>query len=375
MKLYQVEYLLEVCAQGSFSKAADALLVSRPAISRAMKDLEDEYGVTLFQRTTTGVVPTEAGEIILEKSQKIMQLLSELESEINALKSSESDESDHLLRIGISFTARCCFLPFVSAFWRVFPNVQINLTDLSESFMYRGGVDPAFDLEIALSDDTAAALVTTVYYRAAWTQQFHMTVPGVFHGLGGDRELNFLTQTLINKTLYKGDGFLPTGLSLSGGQGTAWFLLPDENLTPADLLSNQRTLDFLISDKGRGNTDGCQVDLTISVPKFDVSDKTDLIEKLKKLGVISIFDRCRSDFTPLTTDLQEPITVSKAEHGARVSADENGLTGAAYTIIEPTYSGIPEPLEKFELTLDRPFLFVVANEEGLPIFVGIVNQP
>ena len=91
--------------------------------------------------------------------------------------------------------------------------------------------------------------------------------------------------------------------------------------------------------------------------------------------MISIFDRCRSDFTPLTTDLQEPITVSKAEHGARVSADENGLTGAAYTIIEPTFSGIPEPLEKFELTLDRPFLFVVANEEGLPIFVGIVNQP
>lgn len=229
--------------------------------------------------------------------------------------------------------------------------------------------------EIELSDDTAVALVTTVYYRAGWTQQFHMTVPGVFHGLGGDRELNFLTQTLINKTLYTGDGFLATGLSLSGGQGTAWFLLPDENLTPADLLSNQRTLDFLISDKGRGNTDGCQVDLTLSVPKFDVSDKTDLIEKLKKLGVISIFDRCRSDFTPLTTDLQEPITVSKAEHGARVSADENGLTGAAYTIIEPTNSGIPEPLEKFELTLDRPFLFVVANEEGLPIFVGIVNQP
>ena len=154
MKLYQIEYLLEVCAQGSFSKAADALLISRPAISRAMKDLEDEYGVTLFQRTTTGVVLTEAGEIILEKSKKIAQQLSELETEINALKSSVSGESDHLLRIGISFTARCCFLPFISEFWRVFPGVQINLTDLSESFMYRGVVDPEFDLEIALSDDT-----------------------------------------------------------------------------------------------------------------------------------------------------------------------------------------------------------------------------
>ena len=153
MKLYQVEYLLEVCRQGSFSKAADALLISRPAISRAMKDLEEEYGVTLFQRTTTGVILTEAGEIILEKSRKIAQQLSELESEINALKSTVSGENDLLLRIGISFTARCCILPFLSEFRCVCPNVQINLTDLAESFVYRGTVEPEFDLEIALTDN------------------------------------------------------------------------------------------------------------------------------------------------------------------------------------------------------------------------------
>ena len=153
MKLYQIEYLLEVSRQGSFSKAADALVISRPAISRAMKDLEDEYGVTLFQRTTTGVVPTEAGEIMLEKSRKIAKLFSELESEINALKNSVSDESDHLLHIGISFTARCCFLPFLSEFRCVCPKVQISLTDLAESFIDRGTVDPEYDLEIALSGD------------------------------------------------------------------------------------------------------------------------------------------------------------------------------------------------------------------------------
>ena len=153
MKLYQLEYLLEVSRQGSFSKAADALVISRPAISRAMKDLEDEYGVTLFQRTTTGVVPTEAGEIMLEKSRKIAQQLSELESELNALKSTVSDENDHQLHIGISFTARCCFLPFLSEFWRVNPDIQMQLTDLSDAFVDRGFLNPDYDLEIALSDD------------------------------------------------------------------------------------------------------------------------------------------------------------------------------------------------------------------------------
>ena len=153
MKLYQIDYFLEVCRHGSFSKAADALLVSRPAVSRAMKDLEEEFGVTLFQRTTTGVVPTEAGEIILEKSKKISHLLGELRSEVSALKSSEDDQNDRLLHIGISFTARCCFLPFLSEFWRVHPDIQIKLTDLSDAFVDRGYLNPDYDLEIALSDD------------------------------------------------------------------------------------------------------------------------------------------------------------------------------------------------------------------------------
>ena len=153
MKLYQIDYLLEVCKHGSFSKAADALLVSRPAISRAMKDLEDEFGVSIFQRTTTGVVPTEAGELILDKSRKISHLLDELRTEINAFKSAEDDENDHQLHIGISFTARCCFLPFISEFWRVYPGIQLKLTDLSDAFVDRGFLNPDYDLEIALSDD------------------------------------------------------------------------------------------------------------------------------------------------------------------------------------------------------------------------------
>lgn len=228
---------------------------------------------------------------------------------------------------------------------------------------------------LELSEDTVAALVTTVYYQAAWAQQFHGTAPGVFHSPGGDQDLDFLTRSMYDTTLYTGEGFQAAGLELSGGAGKVWFLLPDEGLTPGDLLSRENALGFLIDDEGRESTDGKRVYLTLSVPKFDVSDKTDLIEKLKSLGVTAIFDEDRSDFSPLTTDVEDPITVSKAEHGARVTADENGLTGAAYTIIEPTYSGLPKELEQAELTLDRPFLFVVANAEGLPLFIGICNSP
>ena len=86
MKMYQMEYLLAVCKYGSISRAADVLLVSRPAVSRAIKDLEDEFGVSFFLRTTTGVLMTDAGKLVYEKCQKFDQLLSELQAEIRAMK-------------------------------------------------------------------------------------------------------------------------------------------------------------------------------------------------------------------------------------------------------------------------------------------------
>ena len=96
MKLYQMEYLLAVCKYGSISRAADALLVSRPAVSRAIKDLEEEFGVSFFLRTTTGVIMTDAGRLVYEKCQAFERLLAELQTDIQALKS-DSDRFEERL--------------------------------------------------------------------------------------------------------------------------------------------------------------------------------------------------------------------------------------------------------------------------------------
>ena len=223
------------------------------------------------------------------------------------------------------------------------------------------------------SKDTVAALVTTLYYQTAWAEPFSQPAEQIFHSPAGDRTHSFMGRTGEN-TLYEGEGFRAAGVELAGG-GMMYFLLPEEGLPPEALLAREAALDFLLGPEGRGNTDGRQVELSLKVPKFDVSGRIDLIGKLKDLGVTAVFDPARSDFSPLTTEFEVPITLGRAEHGARLSADEKGLTGAAYTILEATKGAEPEELEKAELTLDRPFLFVVTNEEGLPLFVGIVNEP
>ena len=155
-----------------------------------------------------------------------------------------------------------------------------------------------------------------------------------------------------------------------------YFLLPDEGLQPEQLLADANALEFLLGEQGRASTDSRKVELTLTVPEFDLSARLDLIGMLRELGVRAIFDPARADFSPLTTDAENPITVTKAQHGARLVVDEDGVLGAAYTFIEMAEKAVdPEEPERAELTLDRPFLFAVTNNEGLPIFVGIVNRP
>ena len=152
MKLYQMEYYLAVCKCGSISRAAEELRVSRPAVSRAMKELEDEFGICFFLRTTTGVLMTDAGKLVYEKYRRLEQLFLELQDEIAAIKN-VSSFNDRKLHIGISFTARSCLSAFLDSFRSSFPDIELHLTDLEDSFIDRGRLNPDYDLEISLAED------------------------------------------------------------------------------------------------------------------------------------------------------------------------------------------------------------------------------
>jgi len=152
MKFFQLEYMMAVCKFGSISKAADELLVSRPAVSRTVKDLEQEFGIELFQRTTSGVALTEAGIAFYDKCLKIEKLVAELKTEMEAIKDSYVEEQDHWLNIGLTFTARCCILPFLGAFSQQCPYVRMKMPDIGESFLDNKALDPELDVIITQCD-------------------------------------------------------------------------------------------------------------------------------------------------------------------------------------------------------------------------------
>ena len=159
-----------------------------------------------------------------------------------------------------------------------------------------------------------------------------------------------------------------------------WFLLPDDGITPEELLGDDEAMEFLLFHNGSGGTAdqdwSNQKYLTVhlSVPKFDVASDLDLIPGLQKLGVTDVFDDTVSDFTPMTSDTDE-VYVSEAKHAARVKIDEEGCEAAAYTVLMMRAGAAMPPEEEIDFTLDRPFLFAVTGSDGLPLFVGVVNAP
>ena len=224
---------------------------------------------------------------------------------------------------------------------------------------------------LSMDPDTVLALVSTVYFRANWADEFNdnLSAEGTFHAPGGDVTVTYLHQSGTG-TYYWGEGFGVVRKDLATA-GAMWFLLPDEGVSVDDLLASGAAAEFLAADKA-GWQGQKRLKINLSVPKFDVSSDLDLAEGLKNLGVTDVFDSAVSDFTPLT-DLPG-LFVSEAEHAARVTLDEKGVEAAAFTYLG--VAGGEPPLEdEIDFTLDRPFLFAIESATGQPLFVGVVNHP
>lgn len=72
MKLTQLEYFCQVYRLGSVSRAAEALNMTQPSISAAIRELETEFGMTLFAREGRGIRPTGQGDIFYEHAQSLL---------------------------------------------------------------------------------------------------------------------------------------------------------------------------------------------------------------------------------------------------------------------------------------------------------------
>ena len=183
----------------------------------------------------------------------------------------------------------------------------------------------------------------------------------------GDTQAVYMNKKLKQMNYYWGENFSAVMLGLKNGCGM-WFILPDEGLTVNDVLNDGSYMDMLLSD----DWEDCKyMKVNLSVPKFDVSSTMDLSEGLKNMGATNVFYENVTDFTKLTGD--SPIYLTGANQSVRVQIDEEGVKAAVYIEIPGAGSAAP-PEEVIDFVLDRPFLFVITND-NIPLFAGCVNNP
>ncbi|MBQ7309120.1 MAG: serpin family protein [Clostridia bacterium] len=225
--------------------------------------------------------------------------------------------------------------------------------------------------QIEMPADALMALATTIYFRAKWENEFaeKQTKEAIFHGTDGDTAVDFMNATEYYGAYYWGDSFSATKKSLENS-GEMWFILPDEGVSVDALLQDGEAISFLSALDTWENHKSLRVNL--SVPKFDVSSDINLKDALQTLDVNACFDPANADFSPLLADDVDAF-ISEVKHGARVTIDEEGVTAAAYTVMMLCGSAMP-PSDEIDFTVDRPFIFAITGESGIPLFIGVVRN-
>lgn len=123
INLNLLKYFYEVVNTGNITKTSEKLLISQPAITKAIKELESELNTTLLERNKKGVIPTEEGKILYEHAKKMFE---DLNQTINIIENNNI-KSGHLY-IGTTTTNFINLLinP-IKEFKKLFPNVQIHI--------------------------------------------------------------------------------------------------------------------------------------------------------------------------------------------------------------------------------------------------------
>ena len=142
MDIDQLRYFLRVAERGNYTRAAEDLGISQPALSRSIQKLEEELGQPVFERKTRSVSLTEAGTLLQARAQQVLSILEDTKAEIT------DDGKSGRVRVGAIPTIAPYFLPeILRKFSQEYPKatliVQENTTDHLLKSCTQGEIDLA----------------------------------------------------------------------------------------------------------------------------------------------------------------------------------------------------------------------------------------
>jgi len=143
MEVDQLRYFLRVAERGNFTRAAEELNISQPALSRSIQKLEEELGQPVFERKTRSVALTDAGTLLQSRAQQILALIEDTKAEIS------DDGRRGQIRIGAIPTIAPFFLPnLLRQFSTEFPAASIIVQEDTTDHLLKRCTQGEIDLAI-----------------------------------------------------------------------------------------------------------------------------------------------------------------------------------------------------------------------------------
>jgi serpin B len=213
---------------------------------------------------------------------------------------------------------------------------------------------------------TRLVLTNAIYFNAAWEYPFDedVTEDGPFYLLDGGQVIVPIMEQTESFGYTDGEGYQAVELQYDGNELSMVILLPEAGQFQAfeEGLKAER-VDAIINDLQ-------PTGVALTMPKFEFDSEFSLTNTLARMGMPIAFSG-GADFSGMTGS--PDLFISEVIHKAFVSLDEAGTEATAATAV---IMGEEEPDQQAEVTIDRPFIFLIRDiETGAILFVGRVMNP
>lgn len=160
MELYPLKVFLAVANEKSFSRAAEKLMRTQPAVSLAVQRLESELGEKLIDRSGAPPILTDAGRIVADYARRFENLEADLQNALTELR----DNSAGRLVIGANESTSLYLLQFIEQYRRMYPKVKVQVRRSLSSKIPTQLIDGDLELGVVSYDPSDERLVTKVIY-------------------------------------------------------------------------------------------------------------------------------------------------------------------------------------------------------------------
>ncbi len=185
----KMEYVYAVYKEQSFSKAAEKLYVSQPCLSAAIRKIEEEVGVPLFERRYSSVRPTQIGLEYIEAAERIMDVQKSFAAKVYDMNHYEYGS----LSIGASTYVTSYIIPqIVEQFSQQYPKIDITLTETHSLELDKKIKNEEIDLIIDSFDEENDALTFTPLF----SEKILLAVPASSKSNEGLEKYRFLPEAL-----------------------------------------------------------------------------------------------------------------------------------------------------------------------------------